>query len=145
MAQWFVTYDDILALMPNAEQNLDQLNELMESLTQDGVTVVDQPPAQPDQDEDGEDDDAPVAELEAPSDEDIAEIEPLDFDMVNDAGYQAAMDSDDVVGLYLKEAGRVPLLTAAEELTLAKRIEAGEFAKAQIGEFGDELPPNRRL
>ena len=56
----------------------------------------------------------------------------LKKDLTSDAGYQAALDTDDVVGLYLKEAGRVPLLTAEEEVLLAKRMEAAEFARERI-------------
>ncbi|MEL7434289.1 MAG: sigma-70 family RNA polymerase sigma factor, partial [Chloroflexota bacterium] len=59
-----------------------------------------------------------------------------------DAGYQAALDTDDVVGLYLKEAGRVPLLTASEEVALAKRMEAAVWAREkmkEVEESGEEL------
>jgi len=56
----------------------------------------------------------------------------LKKDLTADAGYQAALDTDDVVGLYLKEAGRVPLLTAEEEVMLAKRMEAAEFARERL-------------
>ena len=44
--------------------------------------------------------------------------------------------SFDPVRMYLKEIGKVPLLTAAQEVTLAKRIEAGLHAVARI----EELP-----
>src|SRR6266508_3069866 len=36
--------------------------------------------------------------------------------------------TNDPVRMYLKEIGKVPLLTAAQEVDLARRIEAGEFA-----------------
>jgi RNA polymerase primary sigma factor len=45
-----------------------------------------------------------------------------------------------VVGLYLKEAGRVPLLTAEEEVSLAKRMESAELATEQLEELGEDLP-----
>ncbi|MHB1981774.1 MAG: sigma-70 family RNA polymerase sigma factor, partial [Sulfobacillus sp.] len=45
------------------------------------------------------------------------------------------MATDDPVKMYLKEIGRVPLLTAAQEVELAKRIELGEEeAKRQLAE-----------
>src|SRR5262249_50370554 len=51
---------------------------------------------------------------------------------------------DDVVGIYLKEAGRVPLLKAEEEVSLAKRMEAGKFAKEQLDEDDSRLSRTER-
>jgi len=64
----------------------------------------------------------------------------IDSDLTGDAGYQQALDSDDVVGLYLKEAGRVPLLNAQEEVSLAKRMEKADEARAMLENYGDRLP-----
>jgi RNA polymerase primary sigma factor len=47
-----------------------------------------------------------------------------------------------VVGLYLKEAGRVPLLTADEEVQLARRMERALHAQQQLDDGGDSLPPD---
>jgi RNA polymerase primary sigma factor len=65
-------------------------------------------------------------------------------DLIKDAGYQQALDTDDVVGLYLREAGRVPLLNAEEEVALAKRMEAGQFAAEQLRESRDGLSEEQR-
>lgn len=133
-AQGFITYDDILAAVPSAENNVDLIEDLMEELAQLGVVVLSEPPP------------AEPAELEeAPTEAELDELDPLAFDLIQDAGYQQAIDTDDVVGLYLKEAGRVPLLTAEEEIRLAKRMEAGIAAAQKLEEVGDGLPMDDRF
>jgi RNA polymerase primary sigma factor len=47
--------------------------------------------------------------------------------------------TNDPVRMYLKEIGKVPLLTASEEVDLARKIEAGEEASAKLREKGDKL------
>lgn len=135
-----ISYDDILAMLPDAERDLALLDDVMESLIDAGVEVVaNHPDITDSQDVVAE---SPVHTLDFDEEgPDLAFLE-LDDDLSGDAGYQQAMDTDDVVGLYLKEAGRVPLLTAQEEVSLAKRMEAAVLAREQIEEYGDKLPPD---
>ena len=137
--QGVVTYDDILALLPEAERDIALLDDLMDSLVEAGIEVVPNSSAEPS---------IPGHELipvdvngnfPDEDDEEFALLE-IDDDLTDDAGYQQALDTDDVVGLYLKEAGRVPLLTATDEVSLAKRMEAGLLAKQQLEEYEDDLP-----
>jgi len=134
-----ITYDDILALLPEAERDIALLDDLMDSLVETGIEVVPNTPSEPSIPED--DLAAPDLNSSFPDDEDdeFALLE-IDDDLTDDAGYQQAIDTDDVVGLYLKEAGRVPLLTADEEVSLAKRMESGLLAKSQLEEYEDDLP-----
>lgn len=134
-----VTYDDILALMPEAERDIGLLDEVMEQLMDAGVEVVQN--AQMDIHLPDDLDHPPQDEIMMEMDEDIELVmSDIDDDLTDDAGYQQALDTDDVVGLYLKEAGRVPLLTADEEVSLAKRMESAELATEQLESMGDDLP-----
>ena len=138
--QGFVTYSDILELMPDVEGDVALLDDLMDSLLEAGIEVVPGPTKteDPAADEDQAKEAKPHTATLAPEPEDVeaderdALLNVLKKDLTADAGYQAALDTDDVVGLYLKEAGRVPLLTAAEEVMLAKRMEAAEFARCRL-------------
>ena len=69
-----------------------------------------------------------------------AEVEPeLSLD-----DYLANIDTDDTIGLYLKEVSRVPLLTATQEVELAQRIERGRMAREELARWQRQpAPPDR--
>lgn len=144
--QGFVTYSDILELMPDVESDVALLDDLMDSLLESGIEVIPGPvkPVEqaPENVEQAEvkphTDTLPADADDEEDDERDALLKVLKKDLTADAGYQAALDTDDVVGLYLKEAGRVPLLTAAEEVMLAKRMEAAEFARVRLEDCEDQ-------
>lgn len=136
--QGMLTYDEIMAVFPEIETDVALLDELMDTMMEAGVEVLLEKP-----------DDAELA-LDAAESFDFQFDEEDDLiakegelylsEIMDDAGYRQALDTDDVVGLYLKEAGRVPLLTAAEEVSLAKRMERGMQATDRLKRYGDKLP-----
>lgn len=144
--QGSLSYDDVLAVMPNAENDVALLDEVLEGLMEAGVELVTKSLG-PDDLAEGE----MMIELEPDFEEIDLELaaegeDPYawDTDLIDDAGYQQALDTDDVVGLYLKEAGRVPLLTGNQEVELAKRMERGVLAATKLKEMGERLSPDDR-
>src|SRR5512136_2775862 len=113
----YVTIDDILHFFPEAEQDVEQLEEAFAALLSAGVAFVEDTPG-----------------IEPPEDELIAagtaEAEAEAELSLDD--YLANIDTDDTIGLYLKEVSRVPLLTATEEVELAQRIERGRMAREEL-------------
>jgi len=122
--QGYVTVGDVLSVFPEAEEQVDELDSVLARLMEAGIEVL--PP------------DAEVA-LEGAAPEDVGEEGEPEFD---EDGYFDVVDMDDTVGLFLKEIGQTPLLTAEQEVALAKRIEAGREAMKALRENG--LSPERR-
>lgn len=112
----YVTIEDILHFFPEAEQDVEQLEEAFAALMSAGITYIED------------------SVTEEPSDEELDsreldEEEPEEDHVLDDLAH---IDTDDTIGLYLKEVSRVPLLNAEEEVDLAQRIERGRMAREEL-------------
>jgi RNA polymerase primary sigma factor len=109
----FVTSEDLLDAVPvddfTPEQVEEFLTQVQDHLTNEGIEVIEVP---------GEETD-PATQVR------------IEVDLLK-------APTNDPVRMYLKEIGKVPLLNAAQEIDLARRIEAGEMSTALQAEIHEE-------
>jgi RNA polymerase primary sigma factor len=141
----FITSANLAAALEEAEVSAEQVHDLLSYLEEHGIDVIGEPAdsgletrlaeepledAQPiplhgsQSPEDGEDasDDA---------DEELGELRARLDDLKQTEVSSSGDPSLDSLRLYLRSIGRVPLLSAAEEVALAKRIERGDVLAKQ--------------
>src|SRR3990167_8070724 len=104
--QGFLTQDDLLEVFPDAEDRLEELDDLYDKLLAEGIDVFES-----------------VESEETESDEKVKEKLEREIEILSKLG---GAESTDPVRQYLREIGKVPLLVAEEEVELAKRYEKGE-------------------
>ncbi|MGI5851091.1 MAG: RNA polymerase sigma factor RpoD [Caldicoprobacterales bacterium] len=104
-----LTYKEIMDMLEEIDLEPDQIEKVYDTLENLGIDIVDEESDDVDEEDDKADQ----------SDDSILE----------------GVNVDDPVRMYLKEIGKVSLLTAEEEIDLAQRMEAGdELAKRQLAE-----------
>jgi RNA polymerase primary sigma factor len=123
----YITRDEIIDCLPDTEYDQGYFSQVLTALEEAGVQFVEEADGESEEEFNGED-------------SSIEEIPPAELEM----GIEGleTVETDDMVRLYLKEAARVPLLTAEEEVKLARRIELCNLAQEELAK--GKVPPNRQ-
>ena len=129
--QGYVTYDDILKILPEAEEDSNWMENAFAGLINAGVQYIenDQDVETNNLDKDQEDDFDGLVEVESTRHENML----------------LSTDADDMVGMYFNDAARHDLLTVEQEKELARRIERGLIAREEISRGKTQLFSQQEL
>ena len=122
----YVTLDDISEVYPKAENNVEQLEEAFSALLTADIPYV-------------ENEDEAEELFASEDDDDLDDHSSVLFDEDDPL---ENISTSDTVGLYIKQAGKVPLLTREEEQNLTQLIDNGRKAQKKLAE--DELTLDER-
>jgi len=121
--QGHLTIDDLEEIIPRSGSSTEALDELVGVLSEQGVEILYQ---------------------ESEEEEAVEESDDSETDMDPSAVF-ARVPTDDTISLYLREMSQVPLLNMEQEVSLAKRYEAGREARDMLIKLEGESDPQERL
>jgi RNA polymerase primary sigma factor len=106
--QGYLTYSDILEALPQPEHHVADVDQLYAALQAEGIRVVES-----------------AAEIAEP-------LPSIEDELLSELPDLTDVALDDPVRMYLQEIGQVPLLSAEQEVILAKQMESGHRARCAL-------------
>lgn len=125
-----LTQSEVIKVLPDGGLDDEAAERLIAQLVENGIEVVD----------DEGDATESLADVDEPDDDELKEVEEELEEESNTATILPVSSADltnDPVRMYLREIGQVNLLTAADEVRLAKRIQRGVEAQQKLKQNGD--------